>query len=168
MDEKGTVRADKPLTAVGTSGVRYFVRFNPPSGPFKLQLHGQTRKGSSFVRETSNKDKTVPVILKLFYKEDSNILHRGQSSSITIVILRGKTGAKRQMYTLSLKDERGYGSVSRNPRPVYRGRKSIARIKFDVPADAPVGETENVKLYLTRDGKKSPVVASLMFSFLLV
>ena len=44
VDDKGTVHADIRLTAVGTSGVRYFDRFDPPSGPFNLQLHGQTKK----------------------------------------------------------------------------------------------------------------------------
>ena len=167
MDEKGSVRANEPVTAVGTSGVRYFVRFSPPSGPFKLHLHGQTRKGSPFVRETSSKDQTVPVLLKLAYKEDSNILRRGQTTRITVKILRGKTGAASQMYTLSLKDERGYGYVYRSPRPVYRGRQGFAGIKFVVPADAPAGKTESVKLSLTRKGKTS-LVASLMFSFLLL
>jgi hypothetical protein len=66
-----------------------------------------------------------------------------------------------------LKDGRGYGRVTLKPRPVYRGRKGFAIIKFDVPADAPAGKTENVKISLTRDGEKSPV-ASLIFSVLLV
>ena len=166
VNDKGTVHADKPLTAVGTSGVRYFVRFDPPSGPFKLQLHGQTKKGSSFVRESSSQDQTVPVLLKLMYR-DSNILRRGQENSIVVNIIRGMTGGFLQLYTLSVKGERGYSATYRSLSIVWYGGEDLVQIKIDVPADAPAGKTENVKVSLTKFGETSPV-ASVMFSFLLV
>ena len=167
VGEKGSMHADEPMTAVGKTGVRYFVRFKPPSGPFKLHLYGQTLKGSAFVRESSRKDQTVPVLLKLSYKEDSSILRRGQTTKIRVRIMRANTGPARQKYKLSLKDDRGYVSISKPPRAVYRGRQGSAVIQFVVPADAPAAKTENVKVSLTRDGKTNPV-ASLVFSFLLV
>lgn len=167
MDEKGSIHADVPMTAVGKTGVRYFIRFHPPSGPFKLHLHGQTIKGSAFVRESPREDQTVPVLLKLAYKEDSNILRRGQTTKIRVRILRADTGPDRQEYKLSLTDNRGYGSIYKPPRAVYRARRSTAEIQFVVPADAPAGKTVNVKLSLRRDGETKPV-AFLMFSFLLV
>lgn len=167
VGEKGCVYAHAHLTPVGKSGVRYFVRFDPPSGPYKLQLYGKTLKGSAFVRESSRKDQTVPVVLKLSYKEDSNILRRGQTTKISVRILRANTGRDSQKYKLSLTDDRGYGSIYRPPGAVYRGRQGSAEIQFVVPAYAPAAKTENVKLSLTRDGERNPV-ASLMFSFLLV
>ena len=167
VEEKGSIHADVPMTAVGKNGVRYFVRFHPPSGPFKLHLYGQTSKGSKFVRESPMNDQTVPVLLKLSYKEDSNILHRGQTTKIMVRILRAEVGPETQNYKLSLKDDRDYGSIYKAPRAVYRGRQGFAGIQFVVPADAPVAKTENVKLSLTRDGETNPV-ASLVFSFLLV
>ena len=167
VDEKGSIHADVPMTAVGKTGVRYFVRFKPPSGPFKLHLYGQTSKGNAFVRESSGKDQTVPVLLKLSYKEDSNILRRGQTTKIRVRILRADTDPSRQKYKLNLTDDRDYGSIYKAPRAVYRGREGFAGIQFVVPADAPVAKTENVKLSLTRDGEINPV-ASLVFSFLLV
>ena len=167
VGEKGYVHTHAPLTPVGKSGVRYFVRFDPPSEPFKLQLHGKTLKGNAFVRESSRKDQTVPVLLKLSYKEDSNVLRRGQTTKISVRLLRTNTGRDRQIYKLSLTDDRGYGSIYRHPRAVYRGRQGFAGVQFVVPADAPAAKTENVKLTLTRDGETNSV-ASLMFSFLLV
>ena len=167
VDDKGTVHADEPLTAVGTSGVRYFVRFDPPSGPFKLQLHGQTKKGSSFVRESSRHDQTVPVLMKLIYREDSNIIRRGQENTVVVKIIRGEIGSYWQGYELKLESERGYSATYRSPRFVWRGRDGFVRIKIVVPADAPAGKTENFKLFLTRSGETKPI-ASLIFSFLLV
>ena len=167
VGEKGSIHAYVPMTAVGKTGVRHFVRFHPPSGPFKLHLYGQTSKGNAFVRESPRKDQTVPVLLKLSYKEDSSILRRGQTTKIMVRILRANTGPSRQKYKLSLKDDRGYGSIYKAPRAVYRGRQGFAGIQLVVPADAPVAKTENVKLSLTRDGETNPV-ASLVFSFLLV
>ena len=167
VEEKGTVGEVNALTAVGTSGVRYFLSFIPPFGPFKLQLHGQTKHGNSFIRESSSYDQTVPVLLKLSYKEDSNVLRRGQSTIISIKILRGNTGPIKQQYTLSMTDTRSYGHVCGQPRPVYRGRQGFATIKFGVPADAPAATTLNAKISLIRKGETSSV-ASLMFSFLLV
>ena len=167
VEEKGSLYEVDPLIAVGTSGVRHFLTFLPPSGPFKLQLHGQTRHGSSFIRESSSYDQTVPVLLKLSYREDSNILRRDQSTSILIKILRGNTGPLTQEYTLNMTDTRSYGHVCMQPRPVYRERQGFATIKFKVPADAPAATTLNAKISLIRKGETSSV-ASLMFSFLLV
>lgn len=165
LNETGTVHSDVPLTAVGTSGVRHFIRFNPPTGSFKLQLHGQTVKGNEFVRVSSREDRSTPVLLKLSYKEESNILRRGQVTRITVLILRGDVGDESVSYTLSLKDERSYGKVARQPRPVRRGRQGFARIEFDVPLDAPAGKLEKVELTLT---KEDETVASLSFTLLLV
>ena len=167
VDEKSNIHADVPLTAVGKSGVRYFARFEPPSGPFKLKLHGQTLKGSAFVRESPREDQTVPVLLKLSYQEDSNILLRDKTTKIRVRILRGDIDPSSQKYTLSLTDDRGYGSIYKHPKAVYRGRRGFAWIKFVVPADAPAAKTENVKLVLTREGETNPA-ASLKFSFLIV
>jgi hypothetical protein len=167
VSNKGTVHADKPLTAVGTSGVRYFVRFNPPSGPFKLQLHGQTRKGSLFLRESSKQDQTVPVIMKLIYRKDSNILRRGQNNTIVVKIIRGATGSYWQTYTLGFESKRAYSATYRSPVIVWRGRGGFVRVKVYVPGDAPTGKTENIKLSLTRHKEKTPV-DSVPFSFLLV
>ena len=167
VNDKGAVHADKALTAVGTSGVRYFFRFDPPSGPFKLQVHGQTKKGSSFVRETSRHDQTVPVVMKLSYREDSKIIRRGRENTVVVKIIRGKIGSNRQGYELSLKSERGYSATYRSPKFVWRGRGGFVRIKIVVPADAPAGKTENFKLSLTR-ADETMHIASLIFSFLLV
>ena len=166
MDKSGSIHANQSLTPVGTSGVRYFVRFNPPSGPFKLQLHGQTLKGKAFVRVSSQEDQATPVLMKLAYKNDANILHRGQRTRITVVIRRGNVGASRESYTLSLKDERGYGKVLRLSRYVRRGRQGFARIEFNVPRDAPVGKLERVVLSLSRSGEKT-LLSSLSVAFLI-
>lgn len=167
VDQRGNVLAEVPLTAVGTSGARYFFRFNqPPSTPFILQLHGQIKNKSNFFRVSQKLDRTVPVLLKLSVK-DYHTLSRGQTKTMTVQVLRGLNGVHRQSYALSLKDERGYGLISKQFRPVRRGRQGFARIQFTVPADAPKGKTEHIKLILTKVGEKTPV-SSLSFSFLLV
>ena len=165
--ETGAIHADQPLTAVGTSGARYFAKFQPPTGPFKLVLSGLTTKGNPFERESSKLDQTVPVLLKMGYKDASNVLNRGQSTKLMVQILRGNTGGKSQKYTLKLTDNRGYGSVIRAPRAIRRGLKGFARIQFAVPIDAPSGKIVNAKLSLIREGETVPV-ATLLSSFLLV
>ena len=143
------------------------MRFSPPSGPFKLQLHGQTLKGEAFVRVSSREDQATPVLIKLGYQKDNNILHRGQRKGIAVVIRRGNVGVGKESYELSLKDERGYGKVKRQSRPVRPGRQGFARIEFDVPSDAPAGKLERVELSLSKKGEKTPI-ASLSFAFLIL
>lgn len=167
VNKRGTVQADEPLIPVGVSGVRYFVRFDPPSASFRLQLHGQTVKGNKFVRVSSGEFQTKPVLMKLGYMDEPNILHRGHRVRITIAIRRGNVGAESATYTLNLKDERGYGKILRQSRPVRRGRQGFARIEFLVPEHAPVGKAEKVELSLSRKGEKTPV-SSLNVSFLIV
>ena len=167
VEKTGATHADQLLIPVGTSGARYFVKFSPPTVPFKLVLYGLTPKGNSFKRESPKLDQTVPVLLKYSYKEASNILHRGQRTKLIVQILRGNTGERAQKYTLKLKDDRGYGTVTRGPRTVYRGRKGFARITFVVPTDAPSGKIVNAELSLIRHGETIPV-ATLLSSFLLV
>ena len=167
VDERGAVHADHPLIPVGVSGVRYFVRFSPPSAPFRLQLHGQTVKDNKFVRVSSSEFQTKSVLMKLGYMDEPNILRRGQRVRITIVIRRGNAGAKSEIYSLNLKDERGYGKVLRQSRAVRRGRQGFARIEFLVPVLAPVGKEEKVEFSLSRKGEKTPL-ASLNVSFLIV
>ena len=166
VDASGSIRANQSLIPVGTSGVRYFVRFNPPSGPFKLQLHGQTMRGEAFVRVSSRADQATPVLIKLAYKNNNNILHRGQRKRIAVVIRRGNVGARKESYKLTLKDKRGYGMVIRQPRPVRRGRQGFARIEFNVPSDAPVGESVGVTLLLDKDEEAAPI-SSLSVAFLI-
>ena len=167
VDERGAVQADKPLIPVGVSGVRYFVRFNPPSAPFKLQLHGQTVKGNKFVRVSSSEFQTKSVLMKLGYMDESNVLRRGQRVRITVAIRRGNAGAESEIYILNLKDKHGYGKVLRQARAVRRGRQGFARIEFLVPLHLPVGKAEKVELSLSRKREKTPV-ATLNVSFLIV
>ena len=163
----GTVHKDEPLRAVGKSGVRYVAQFDPPSGKFKLELHGRTRKGNQFVRTSAREDQAAPVVLRLSYKPDSNVLPRGKTTTLRIQIRRGHTGDNTETYTVSLKDQSGYGKVVRPTSSVRRGRIGFTTIKATVPADAPRGKTVNIEVFITKAGETKPT-ATLHITLLIV
>ena len=162
-----TVHKDKPLRAVGKSGVRYVAQFDPPSGKYKLELHGRTRKGNQFVRTSLREDQAVPVVLRLSYKPDSNVLRRGKTTTLRMQIRRGDTGDSRETYTVSLKDQSGYGNDKSSTSSVRRGRIGFTTFKVTVPADAPKGKTVNIEVFITKAGEAKPT-ASFYISLLIV
>lgn len=168
VNNDGRVHAEQALRAVGTSGVRYVVRFpSLPLGTFKLQLNGLTKKGNQFVRTSAREDKAAPVILRLSYTPDSNVLPRAKITRLRIQIQRGDVGEPKESYTVSVKDQSGYGEVVRPTVMVRRGRIGFARIAFAVPADAPKGRSVKIEVVLTKEGDEVPTT-TLTFSLLIV
>lgn len=166
VNKTGTVE-NKPLQPVGTSGVRYIFKFQPPSGPFKLELHGLTKKGNKFVCTSAREDQAKPVILQLSYTPDSNTLPRGKTARLLVQIRRGNVGKPVEIYTVGLKDQRRYGQVLRPTARVRRGRIGFTWIKFTVPKDAPKGKTVEAEVLLTKRGDTKPT-ATIFFCQLIV
>ena len=143
------------------------ITFFPPSGPFRLELQGKTKKGNAFVRVSARKDRAVSVILRQSYTLYSSILRRSQTTQLRVQIRRGNTGDGIARYTVSMKDQGGYGRVLTKYVTVRRQRIGFAKIEFRVPTNAPRGKLERVGTYLTKEGTME-IIASLTVTLLLV
>lgn len=162
-----TLIANKKLTEVGKSGIRFIFHLVPPNKAFKLLLKGRTKAGRNFQRISRHVDSSKPLVIKEFYtSKHYTIPQRGS----TFVIFYLFNGLSRQMtYKVSFKTRKGYtaslyGSSRLASRMKVRGnRKKFLRVivRYNGGAPAKIGDTLNVVM-IVKGRDKSFITTELV------
>lgn len=145
-----TLVANKKLTEVGKSGIRFIFSLVPPNKAFKLLLKGKTKAGKNFQRISRHVDTAKPLVIKEFYTYRHYTIPQKGSTSIMFTLFNGSNENKK--YTILFRTNNGYkaslhGSQARVSRMVVRkGSKKYIRVSVAYNGGTPgnVGETLNV------------------------
>lgn len=164
--KNGTKGNEFMLEKVGDSGMRFRATIKLHAGPYKLQLSGNTKKGSLFTRLTSTYDEAKPFRLRVVYARKYT-LPLGRNSTLLLAIENFST---ERNFTFNVTDSFGYanykGTRLEHKGPFYDN--IIFRLKFHVPANDTRNVNKTNRVVIKAIGDQSRVSSTLVMYLFVV